>query len=248
MLSPLSCPLCLVSWLPYVSFNSFCFSFRNKRLEKYTGREVNISFHKADTQKQKGRLCWRVSHWPALFGVCGSYWTHSASKVSCHRLQKMCCINWPQASSQQPPISSFRFGGGFFFFFLKKNLQVLTYLLVRVKLIQTIDPKPVCCYPPIQLVLIAANVAIWLLLLPFTVVYRLLSVENAALTLRIYVIYFAVYLFFLAVGFLTFGLRLYFSVIFKVGMANIRNTMINRVICPPSPPSPFSLSGSFATD
>jgi len=63
---------------------------------------------------------------------------------------------------------------------------------------------------------------IWICLLPFAILYRLVDVSAADILLSVYILYFSIYMLGLAVGFLVFGLRIYFSFVRSVGIGNLR--------------------------
>ena len=92
----------------------------------------------------------------------------------------------------------------------------------RIKLIMVTHPSPPRYCPPITPVLMLGNLLAWLSLIPCAVLFRTVDQESANWVMLAYTLYVCAYLFCIAAGFLSFGLKVYFSVRRVVGPSLMR--------------------------
>ena len=84
------------------------------------------------------------------------------------------------------------------------------------------------CNIRIEIILVVANLGIWILLLPEAILLNVLSRTYAPVIMNVYSIYLASYLLILAVGYLTIGLTIYYYYVHPIGMAKMNNHMITK--------------------
>jgi len=99
-----------------------------------------------------------------------------------------------------------------------------------VKLIRVLVPYTMkFCRVRIDIILVIANLGIWILLIPEAILLNVVSRHYSDLIMGIYTVYLSAYLLILALGFLTLGLTVYYYYVHPIGMAKMNNHMITKM-------------------